>query len=147
VETAVLVAVVVATSFNLALQYATQVATYPLFAHLGRDSFVGYHQAWERRLPLTIYAPYGALVAADVLLLALRPPGVALGWVLALLALTAAVTAISVLLAVPVHRKLDRIGEPTADGVRGLLVANGLRLASMATATAIAVGLLAGHVG
>jgi hypothetical protein len=143
VEIAVLVAVVATTTFNLALQYATQVATYPLFARLGRESFVAYHQAWERRLPLTIYAPYAALVVSDVLLLAVRPEGAGLGWLLALLALTASVTAISVLLAVPAHRHLDRIGEPTPDGIRRLLVANGLRLASMTAATAIAIGLLA----
>ncbi len=146
-ETAVLVAVVATTLFNLALQYATQVGTYPLFARLGPESFPGYHAAWERRLPVTIYLPYGALVVSDVLLLVVRPDGVGIGWAIVLLALAAGVTLASVLVAVPVHRRLDAIGEATPDGIRGLLVGNGLRLACLAAASAIVLGLLAGRLG
>ncbi len=76
---AIFVVLVFATFFNNALHFYTQVQTYPLFARVGRDEFVVFHKEYQRRLPLAIYAPYSLLMAANVLLLFIRPAELASG--------------------------------------------------------------------
>jgi hypothetical protein len=76
---AIFVVLVFATFFNNALHFYTQVQTHPLFAWVGREGFVPFHKEYQRRLPLTIYAPYSLQMAANVLLLFIRPAELASG--------------------------------------------------------------------
>ena len=59
---------VFATFFNNALQFYTQVETYPLFGWVPREGFVAFHEEYQRRLPVAIYAPYALLMVSNVLL-------------------------------------------------------------------------------
>lgn len=107
----VLLLVAVTSALNTGLQYYTTVSTYPLFSDLPAEAFVGYHQAYERRLPLAIYLPYALLMAGNLLLLFVRPAAVALGWVVLLLVLNGSIMAVSLAFAAPVHARLDREGK------------------------------------
>jgi hypothetical protein len=140
---AILLAATLASVANTALQYYTQVSTYPLFAALPDGVFTPYHIAYERRLIWSIYAPYAVVIALGIALNMVRPDGI--GWQApaAMLALNLAIAPISILLAVPSHIRLSRQGHPDAAGIRLLLRANALRLMASALASAIGVALIA----
>lgn len=140
--TAILLTATLASTFNTALQYYSQVATYPLFAAIG-PGFADYHRAYERRLSLAIYAPFALLMVTMIALVAVPPAGMGRGWPLAMLVLNLSIAPISILLAVPHHRRLTAQGLADAAGVGALLRANGLRLAVSTAASAIGIGLLA----
>jgi hypothetical protein len=106
-----LLIVALLTFFNTGLQYYTTVATYPLFSSLSDDSFIPYHLAYQRRLPLAIYAPYSLLMLSTLALAFVRPAAIELGWVIALLMLNGSIMAISLIFAAPLHARLDREGK------------------------------------
>jgi hypothetical protein len=83
----VLLLAAVVACLNVGLHWYTQVATYPLFAALPAAHFVAYHTAYQRRLPLAIYAPYGLALLTTASLLIVRPPTLGIGWVWLALAL------------------------------------------------------------
>jgi hypothetical protein len=139
---AIFVVVVFATFFNNALHFYTQVQTYPLFARVGRDAFVAFHKEYQRRLPLAIYAPYSLLMAANVLLLFSRPAELAVGWVVALLILNAFIAAESLVLAAPVHYRMDRQTLNDKGEVARLIRLNGLRLLAATAASLVVMFLL-----
>ena len=136
------VVVVFATFFNNALHFYTQVQTYPLFAWVHRDGFVPFHKEYQRRLPLAIYAPYSLLMAANALLLFVRPAEVAVGWVVALLILNASIVVESLALAAPVHYRMDRQTRNDKGEVRRLIRLNGVRLAAATASSALVAYLL-----
>ena len=136
------VVVVFATFFNNALHFYTQVQTYPLFAWVGREGFVPFHKEYQRRLPLAIYAPYSLLMAANALLLFVRPAEVAVGWVVALLILNASIVVESLALAAPVHYRMDRQTRNDKGEVRRLIRLNGVRLAAATASSALVACLL-----
>ena len=136
------VVVVFATFFNNALHFYTQVQTYPLFAWVHRDRFVPFHKEYQRRLPLAIYAPYSLLMAANALLLFVRPAEVAVGWVVALLILNASIVVESLALAAPVHYRMDRQTRNDKGEVRRLIRLNGVRLAAATASSALVAYLL-----
>ena len=135
------VVVVFATFFNNALHFYTQVQTYPLFAWVGRNEFVPFHEEYQRRLPVAIYAPYSLLMAANVLLLFVRPAEVAVGWVVVLLILNASILVESLALAAPVHHRMDRQTGNDKDEAARLIRLNAIRLAA-ATASSLLVAYL-----
>ena len=137
-----LVALAFATFFNNAIHWYTHFSTYPMLGWVGDAEFVGFHQEYERRLALALYVPYGLLLAASLAFVFVRPDGVRVGWALGLLGLNLAVAALSVALAVPVHRELDRIGRPEPSGLRRLLHVNGARLATATVSSAVVLYLL-----
>lgn len=136
------------TALNWAVHYYTQTVTYRLFpavaAQAGGAGFVRYHQAYERRLPVSVYLPWAALTAASAVFVAVRPAGLGVGPPLALLLLNVSIAALSVAFAAPVHRRVDAAGALDAGAARALLRYNGIRLA-IATASLLVVGALAGQ--
>lgn len=123
---------------NVGLHWYTQVATYPLFLTVPPAHFVAYHTAYQRRLPLAIYAPYGFALLTTALLLVVRPPTLDVGWVWLALALHGAVSGISLAPAVPLHARLGRDGQREAL-VRRLVHVNAWRLAAAVLASAVLV--------
>ncbi|MGH3147918.1 MAG: hypothetical protein ACRDTR_19175 [Rubrobacter sp.] len=144
-ELVVLAAVVFATFFNNALHFYTQVETYPLFAWVGREEFVPLHKEYQRRLPVAIYAPYTLLMGSNLLLFFLRPDSVGLGWVVVLLLLNASVLVESLVLAAPIHYRMDREGQDERS-IRRLVGLNAIRLGASTAASAVVFYLLAGVV-
>lgn len=135
---------VFATFSNNALHWYTQFQTYPLFAWVGKQEFRRLHGEYERRLSLALYVPYGLLMVSNVLLLAFRPPEIGTWTAIALLLLNASVAVVSLLLAVPVHRRLDREAPHHAPGDLDRLVRlNALRLAAATISSALVLYALA----
>nr|AGI62221.1 hypothetical protein [uncultured bacterium] len=138
----VLLALTCATWFNNALQWYTQFTTYGLFSAIadqtGDEGFVRYHKAYQKRLPATIYVPFGILMVLSVTALFVRPDELGVGGAVLLLVLNAAIGAISGALAAPVHMRVDRQGRLEASDAAALLRWNACRLA-VATASSIAV--------
>lgn len=110
-----LLLVAFATFFNTGLQYYTTVSTYPLFQDVDEKNFVSFHKAYERKLPLSIYAPYALLMLSTLSLLFARPEEVALLWIVVLLILNGSIMVVSLAFAAPVHAKLDREGKNPSD--------------------------------
>lgn len=141
----VLLVLALLTALNWAVHYYTHLVTYRLFpviaAGAGGPGFVGYHQAYERRLPLSVYVPWAALTAASAAFVAVRPVGLGVGWPLVLLLLNASIAALSVAFAAPVHRRVDAAGTLSAGDARALLRYNGIRLA-VASVSLITVAVL-----
>ena len=135
-----LLLVALANTFNTGLQYYTTVSTYPLFSPLPAEAFVGYHQAYERRLPLAIYLPYTLLMGATALLLLFRPEGVGLTSIVLLLLLNGAIMAISLAFAAPLHARLDREGKQEA--LLALLRRYNLPRLLLSTASTLLAGYL-----
>lgn len=133
---------VFATFFNNALHWYTHVTTYPLFAWIGQNEFVSFHKEYERRLPLSIYLPYTAVMASTLLLLFWRPEAVALGWVIMLLVLQGSIMAVSLAFAAPLHAQLDREGKQDAHSIGQLLTFNGTRLAAATICSLVMAYLL-----
>lgn len=117
-----------ATALNWALHWYTQCVTYRLFDVIAAiapgEGFVRYHRAYEARLVWSIYLPWSLLVGLSAAYFVRALSGLA-GL---LLALNLAIAGISVGLAVPIHRRIDRDVRLTGrDHVR-LLRANLARL-------------------
>lgn len=134
------------TALSWAVHYYTQAVTYRLFpvvaAASGGAGFVRYHQAYEARLPWSVYAPWTLLTLASAAFVVVRPPGVGLAWAVVLLVLNASIAPISLVFAAPLHRAVDRAGALTPARAKALLRWNGVRLA-IATASLVLVGGLA----
>lgn len=120
------------TALNWALHWYTHMVTYRLFptiaAEAGGVGFVEYHQAYESRLVWSIYVPWTALMTASVIFLFMRPDTIGAPWAWSLLVLNAAIAVVSILFAVPVHRRIDAAGAIGAEDNRALLRWNLVRL-------------------
>ena len=134
------------TALNWAVHYYTQSVTYRLFPTIAQSAggagFVRYHQAYEARLPWSIYLPWGLLTLASVAFVVARPDGVGPVWPIVLLALNVSIAPISLFFAAPVHRAVDGAGDITAPQAAALLRWNAVRLA-VATVSLVVVGGLA----
>lgn len=139
---AAFVAATAATCFQSGVQWYTQVSTYPLFRDLPDAGFAAYHRAYEQRLPLAIYAPYGLLMASLLPSLVRPPQGVSRAPIAAASLLNISIMVTSVALAAPIHAGLDRGEVARVDGVRRLLRMNALRLAASMTSSGIMLAML-----
>ncbi len=130
------------TALNWTIHFYTHVVTYRLFSVIAANAdgagFVRYHQAYERKLPWSIYMPWSMLVAASILYLVAAPSVYAA----TLLLLNLSIAVISVVFAVPTHRRIGRIGAFTDRDATILLRANLLRLLVATLSLALVSGLL-----
>lgn len=145
----VLLAVALLAAANWGLHYYTHQVTYRLFPAVasaaGGPGFVRYRQAYERRLPASIYAPWSVLVAASALLVVVRPVGLGLAWPLLLLGLNLTIAVLSVLVAAPVHRQVDAEEELSGAAATALVRVNGVRLGVATLSLLVAAGLAWAH--
>ena len=142
---AVLLAVTLLAAANWGLHYYTHQVTYRLFPAVasvaGGPGFVRYHQAYAKRLPASIYVPWSLLMVASALLVAIRPVGLGVAWPLLLLGLNLAIAVLSVLVAAPVHRRVDADEELSPAAATTLVRANGVRLAVATLSLLVTAGL------
>lgn len=141
-EIIVFVIAAFSTFFNNALHWYTQVSTYPLLGWVGKAEFISFHKEYERRLSLSIYAPYTLLMLSTLLLIFVRPAQIKIGWVFILFALNASIMIISLTFAVPVHNKLDSLGYSNKNGIQKLIRYNSVRLTASSVSSAIMLCLL-----
>lgn len=133
------------TALNWTIHWYTQTVTYYLFPEIARHmtgaQFVSYHRAYQARLVWAIYIPWSLLIAASLTALWITMGHSLSIWIL--LILNASIGLISVLIAVPVHVRIDRNKKMDPDDAKGLLRANLLRVlvatASLGLAALVAV--------
>jgi len=62
--------------YHVGIIWLVQVIAWPLFAHVGRNEFEGYHLAWWRGIRYVIFVPSALILAGIILLLRFPPAGV-----------------------------------------------------------------------
>jgi hypothetical protein len=128
VSDALLFALTVLAVYMVGVSLMTTQVSYPLFAAVGADAFVGYHRRYNGRIPLVVVVPGFVSFLACAAFPLLAPDGVP-GWAAGAVA-AGGVTALlaTVTTAIPAHLALQRVGfDPrtyrrlvTADRVRTL---------------------------
>ncbi len=114
-----------ATWFLVGLIWIVQAVHYPLFEAVGRESFPGYQRGHVARIT-PIVAPVMGLELVTGLMLAIDPPlAPDAGWYRVGLALIATVWAVTGLVSVPAHARLERSFDPATH--RRLVRSNWLR--------------------
>jgi hypothetical protein len=123
------------TAYSTALGWQAQLVSYPLYRAVGAEEFGSYHLQYNDSIPLVVVLPGIASFVAGSAFYWTRPGDVPRP-VGALVSAAGAVSlAATVLWAIPMHDRLDEIGQSAAT-IDSLLQANLLRTAAMTAATA-----------
>lgn len=132
-----LVALTGLTAYSTAVSWLAQQVMYPLYRAVGPGEFAAYHLQYNDAIPAPIVIPGFVGFASAVAFLWTRPAGVP-RWAAALVSL-GGVTCIAstVLWAIPMHDRLDAIGQDPAT-IDSLLSANLIRTAALT----LSVGVL-----
>jgi hypothetical protein len=135
-----LVAVAVLTGVG----WVVQVVVYPGFAQVGAREWPAFHGAHARAITWVVGVPWAVQGLSTVALL-LAPPPDRWAAVLVLAGLATAGVALTVLVAVPAHRRLGHIrpGDVPSRELAVLLRANLARTLAWTAATGVAAALLA----
>ncbi|MBJ7409283.1 MAG: hypothetical protein JHD15_02825 [Phenylobacterium sp.] len=117
-----------------------QIVIYPLFAKVGEAEYVAYHRFYSRRIPLPVILPGFASFLAPIPLALWGPPVPA--WMSAAnIAAGAVGLAVTVLLAIPRHNRLERTG-CDASVIAELVRFNWPRTLSITAQAGITLGML-----
>ncbi len=138
-----LVAHLVLTAAYAGFQWTVRGLVYPQFRQVPPDAFPAYERAHQRRIARVVGPLFIGQAVTTLWLLAARPAGTRLLPVLAGGACFAAVLAVTALVAVPLHRRLDAGWDAAAhralcraDTVRALAASAGTAAAAWAVLAA-----------
>ncbi|MEJ2864624.1 hypothetical protein [Actinomycetospora flava] len=134
-----LVALTALTAYSTGVGWQAQLVSYPLFGAVPAEDFLAYHAQYNQAIPLVVIVPGFATFLACAAFPWTRPPDVPrrLAAVVAASGLVSLVSTVA--WAIPMHDRLDRIGQSAAT-IDSLLDANLVRsLALTAGAVALAV--------
>lgn len=135
-----LVAHLVLAAAYAGFQWTVRVLVYPQFTRVPPGAFAGYERSHQRLVARVVGPLFAGQVLTTALVLGLRPDGVPLLPMLAGAASLAVVLGVTAVLAVPLHRALDRGWDPAAH--RRLLRVDGVRVAAATAGTAAAAWAL-----
>jgi Domain of unknown function (DUF1772) len=135
-----LVVHLVLTAAYAGFQWTVRVLVYPQFARVPPDAFATYERSHQRRVTRVVGPLFVGQGATTLVLLAARPAGTPPAPVLAGAACLAVVLGVTALLAVPLHRRLDRGWDPAAHS--RLLRVDAVRVAAATAGTAAAAWAL-----
>jgi len=110
--------------------------SYPLYRAVGTEDFAAYHLQYDDSIPFVVIAPGFAAFLGGVAFWWTRPEGVPrqVAAVVAVGGLTSALT--TVLWAIPMHDRLDRIGQ-SAETIDSLVLANVPRTVALTVSTGL----------
>lgn len=122
------------TAYSTAIGWQAQLVSYPLYRAVAPDDFAAYHQQYNVSIPWVVVVPGFLSFLAAIAFFWTRPADVArlVAAVVSLSGLTCVLT--TVLWAIPMHDRLDRIGR-SATTIDSLLDANLLRSLALTVAT------------
>ncbi|RZU32197.1 DUF1772 domain-containing protein [Blastococcus saxobsidens] len=124
-------------------QWTVRIVVYPQFAQVPPAAFAAYERSHQRRVTRVVGPLFAGQVVTTSALLVAQPAGTPLVPVLVGAGCLAVVLAVTALLAVPLHRRLDRGWDAGAH--RRLLSVDGVRVCAATAGTAAAAwALLAG---
>ncbi|MCZ2860279.1 DUF1772 domain-containing protein [Blastococcus sp. VKM Ac-2987] len=121
-------------------QWAVRIVVYPQFAQVPPAAFAAYERSHQRRVTRVVGPLFAGQGVTTLALLVARPAGTPLLPVLVGAAGLAVVLAVTALLAVPLHRRLDRGWDAAAH--RRLLSVDGVRAGAATASTAAAAWAL-----
>jgi hypothetical protein len=142
IELVIFLIFVFMTFFNHAIQWYTHIESYPLQAYVGRNEYLAYGEAYERRLVLALYIPFFIMLACNLVLLFTHPVELNVIFFIVTFIANLSIPIVSFALAVPLHRKHAEEGHVTAEGVREILHVNLLRLLAATLSSVIVLYLL-----
>lgn len=130
--------------YSTGVSWQAQFVSYPLFGEVSAGEFADYHLAYNAAIPLVVIAPGFLGFLTSAALPWTRPADVSrrAAAVVSLTGLTA--LASTVLWAIPMHDKLDRIGQSDAT-IDSLLQANALRTAALTIGAGVLLSALMGR--
>ncbi|WP_377640515.1 hypothetical protein [Oryzobacter terrae] len=139
-----LVGLAVLTAYSTAVGWQAQLVSYPLYRAVAAEDFLAYHAQYNGAIPVVVIVPGFVSFLAGIALPWTRP-----AWVPPRVAgLVAAAGAVSlastVAWAIPMHDRLDRLGQDAAT-IDSLLSANLVRSLALTVGTVALAGLLAGR--
>ena len=135
-----LVVHLVLTAAYAGFQWTVRVLVYPQFAEVPPTAFAAYERSHQRRITWLVGPLFLGQGGTTLALLVARPAGTPLLPVLAGAACLAVVLGVTALLAVPLHRRLDRGWDAAAH--RRLLRVDAVRVAAASAGTAAAMWAL-----
>jgi Domain of unknown function (DUF1772) len=104
---AIVIAQLVTVCAYAGFQWTVHVLVYPQLAQVPPESFPAYERSHQRRVSYVVGPLFGALSVTTALLCLEHPSGLPVAGLVASLALLIALLAVTGLLAVPLHRRLD----------------------------------------
>ena len=96
----------VSTCYFVGLIWTIQLVQYPLFAAVGRESFLAYHAEHSQRIVFALGLPFLLSIASAFLLFWLHPISAPFWAILLNLLLACSVWVLTALIHVPLHRSL-----------------------------------------
>ncbi|MGL4176016.1 MAG: hypothetical protein ACRCSN_08045 [Dermatophilaceae bacterium] len=123
------------TAYSTGVGWQAQLVSYPLYRAVAPEDFLAYHAQYNSSIPLVVIVPGFASFLAGIAFLWTRPAEVPRR-VAALVAATGAISLVAtVARAIPMHNRLDRIGQDSAT-IDDLLQANLVRSLALTLGTA-----------
>jgi hypothetical protein len=130
-----LVGLTALTAYSTAVGWQAQLVSYPLYRAVAPEDFLAYHAQYNSAIPVVVIVPGFLSFLAGVAFLWTRPAEVPRG-VAAVVAAAGATSLVStVAWAIPMHDRLDRIGQDAAT-IDSLLSANLVRSLALTVGTA-----------
>ena len=130
------------TGYSMGVGWQAQLVSYPFFGTVPAEHFAAYHQQYNQAIPLVVIAPGFLSFLAGVAFLWARPRDVPRP-AAAIVAGTGLVSLLAtVLWAIPMHDRLDKIGQSAAT-LDSLLQANLVRSLALTAGTAALVWCVA----
>ncbi len=142
IEVGLVIALLVLTVFNNAVQVYIHFEAYPLFAYVGKPEFAAYLQQYEQRLTGPLLVPYGLTLLVNLALIFLRPAPIEVPLVIIALALNASVAVVTVVLATPLYNAIKQAGTTSIDAMPRLMSINLVRLVISTVSSVVALILL-----
>jgi hypothetical protein len=127
--------------YNLGTIWLVQITVYPLFGKVGRAEYVAYHAFYASSIPLPVIVPGFLSFFMPMAVYAALPDSVPVWMALANVAMGLVGLAVTVLLEIPRHNRLERGGKD--DRLIGELIAyNWPRTASITVSAALTLGMV-----
>jgi hypothetical protein len=131
-----LVGLTALTAYSTALGWQAQLVSYPLYRAVGTADFAAYHQQYNESIPLVVIAPGFASFLAGAAFLWTRPDDVPRRVAAVVSGAGLAALLSTVAWAIPMHDRLDAIGQEAAT-IESLLQANLWRTLALTVSTAV----------
>lgn len=130
-----LVGLTALTAYATGVGWQAQLVSYPLFRAVAPEDFLAYHEQYSSSIPVVVIVPGFLAFLAGTAFPWTRPAGISRGVAGVVAAAGATALVSTVAWAIPMHARLDRIGQDAAT-IDSLLSANLVRSVALTVGTA-----------
>lgn len=139
-----LVGLTAVTAWSAAVAWQAQLVSYPLYRAVDAEDFLAYHAQYNAAIPVVVILPGFVSFLAGIALPWTRPDGVPVRAAAVVSVAGAVSLASTVAWAIPMHARLDRVGQDAAT-IDRLLTANLVRSVALTVGTLALTALVAGR--